>query len=92
MAVGLLGTAASGLQVFQRAIAVAGHNINNANTEGYTRQRVELGTREPSFTGQGYIGNGVQIESIDRLFDQFVIERLRDTTSTSSQYDTLALF
>jgi flagellar hook-associated protein 1 FlgK len=92
MAIGLLGTAASGLQVFQRAISVAGHNINNANTEGYTRQRVELGTREPSFTGQGYIGNGVQIESITRMFDQFVVDRLRDTTSTSSQYDTLSLF
>ena len=92
MAVDVLGTAASGLQVFQRAISVAGHNINNANTEGYTRQRVELGTRPPSFTGQGFIGNGVQIESIDRLFDQFAVERLRDTTSSSSQYDTLALF
>jgi flagellar hook-associated protein 1 FlgK len=92
MAVDVLGTAASGLQVFQRAISVAGHNINNANTEGYTRQRVELGTRPPSFTGQGFIGNGVQIESINRLFDQFAVERLRDTTSSSAQYDTLALF
>jgi flagellar hook-associated protein 1 FlgK len=92
MAVDLLGTAASGLQVFQRSISVAGHNINNANTEGYTRQRVELGTRPPSFTGQGFIGNGVQIESINRLFDQFAVERLRETTSSSSQYDTLALF
>ncbi len=92
MAVGLLGTAASGLQVFQRAISVAGHNINNANTEGFSRQRVELGTLDPSFNGQGYIGNGVQIESISRMFDQFAVDRLRDTTSTSAQYDSLAQF
>jgi flagellar hook-associated protein 1 FlgK len=91
MAVGLLGTAASGLQAFQRAISVTGHNISNANTEGYTRQRVELGTRPPSFTGQGFIGNGVQIESIERVFDEFVTERLRNTTSSSSQYETLAM-
>lgn len=91
MAVGLLGTAASGLHAFQRAISVTGHNINNANTEGFTRQRIELGTRPPSFTGQGYIGNGVQVESIERVFDEFVTERLRNTTSSSSQYDTLAL-
>ena len=91
MAVGLLGTAASGLQAFQRAISVTGHNISNANTEGYTRQRIELGTRPPSFTGQGFIGNGVQVESIERVFDEFVIERLRNTTSSSSQYETLAL-
>lgn len=89
MAVGLLGTAASGLQAFQRSIATAGHNISNVNTEGYSRQRVELGTRPPSFTGQGFMGNGVQIESIDRMFDQFTAERLRDTTSGSAQYDTL---
>ena len=91
MAVGLLGTAASGLQAFQRAISVTGHNISNANTEGYTRQRIELGTRPPSFTGQGFIGNGVQVESIERVFDEFVTERLRNTTSSSSQYETLAL-
>jgi len=91
MAVGLLGTAASGLQAFQRAISVTGHNISNANTEGYTRQRIELGTRPPDFTGQGYIGNGVQVQSIERVFDEFVTERLRNTTSSSSQYQTLAL-
>ncbi len=89
MAVGLLGTAASGLQAFQRAISVTGNNISNANTEGYSRQRVEFGTRPSSFSGQGYIGNGVKIESINRLFDQFTVDRLRDTTSTSSQYETL---
>lgn len=89
MAVGLLGTATSGLQAFQRSIATAGNNISNANTEGYSRQRVELGTRPPSFTGQGFMGNGVQIESVSRLFDQFTVDRLRDTTSTSAQYDTL---
>ena len=91
MAVGLLGTAASGLQAFQRAISVTGHNISNANTDGYTRQRVELGTRPPSFTGQGFIGNGVQVESIERVFDEFVTERLRNTTSSNAQYETLAL-
>jgi len=91
MAVGLLGTAASGLLAFQRAISVTGHNISNANTEGYSRQRVELGTRPPGFTGQGFIGNGVKIESIERVFDNFVAERLRNTTSSSARYDTLAM-
>lgn len=88
MAVGLLGTAASGLQAFQRAISVTGNNISNANNEEYSRQRVELGTRQSSFTGQGYIGNGVKIESIERMFDQFAVDRLRETSSSSSQYET----
>jgi flagellar hook-associated protein 1 FlgK len=92
MAVGLLGTAASGLQAFQRAISVTGNNISNANNENYSRQRVELGTRESTFTGQGYIGNGVKIESIARLFDQFTADRLRETSSSTSQYETFFLF
>jgi len=92
MAIDLLGAASSGLQVFQRSIATAGHNINNASTEGYTRQRVDLGTRPPSFSGQGFIGNGVLIEGVNRLFDQFVVDRLRDTISTSAKFDTLTQF
>ncbi len=92
MGVGLLSTAASGLQAFQRAISVAGNNISNANTEGYNRQRVELGTRPSTFTGQGYIGNGVQVQSVDRMFDQFTVDRLRDTTSSTSQYEAFFQF
>ena len=92
MAVGLLGTAASGLEAFQRAISVTGNNISNANNENYSRQRVELGTRPSSFTGVGYIGNGVRIESIERLFDQFTVDRLRETTSSTSQYETFFSF
>jgi len=92
MGVGLLNTAVSGLQAFQRSISVAGHNISNANTEGFSRQRVELATRPPGFTGQGFIGNGVQVEGVNRLFDQFVTDRLRDTTSSSSQYETFFRF
>jgi flagellar hook-associated protein 1 FlgK len=92
MAVGLLGTAASGLQAFQRAISVTGNNISNANNENYSRQRVELGTRQSSFTGQGYIGNGVKIESIERMFDQFTVDRLREASSSTSQYETLFRF
>ena len=89
MAVGLLGTAASGLQAFQRAISVTGNNIANANNENYSRQRVELGTRPSNFNGQGYIGTGVKIESIERMFDQFTVDRLRETSSSTSQYETL---
>jgi len=92
MAVGLLGTAASGLQAFQRAISVTGNNITNANNENYSRQRVELGTRQSTFTGQGYIGNGVKIESITRMFDQFTVDRLREASSSTSQYETFFSF
>ncbi|MEE9342593.1 MAG: flagellar hook-associated protein FlgK, partial [Gammaproteobacteria bacterium] len=87
---GVLGSAASGLIAIQRAISTTGHNISNANTEGYTKQRVEFGTRPPEFTGAGYIGNGVQIQSVDRLYDKFLTDNIRSTTSSSTQSSTFA--
>ncbi len=92
MSSGLLGVAVSGLQAFQRSISVAGHNITNANTEGFSRQRVELNTRAPSYTGAGYIGNGVQIGGIERMYDQFAVDNLRTAISSSSRYDSLATY
>ena len=41
---GILGSALSGLMAFQRSLDTTSHNIANVNTDGYSRQRVELGT------------------------------------------------
>ncbi|MEE9494048.1 MAG: flagellar hook-associated protein FlgK [Gammaproteobacteria bacterium] len=90
MASGVLGTAASGLISIQRAISVTGHNISNVNTEGYTKQRVEFGARVPEFSGAGYIGRGVQVKSIERVYDKFLTDNLRSTTSASTQFSTFA--
>lgn len=60
----------SGLLAFQRALNTTAHNIANANTEGYSRQRVELGTLPALGTGSGFIGSGVQVESVRRVFSQ----------------------
>jgi len=92
MAGGILGTAVSGLLASQRALTTVSHNISNVNTPGYSRQRVEFGTRAPSFIGVGFIGNGVTIESITRLFDQTVINQLRTNTSLSAQLATFHEF
>ena len=39
---GILGTALSGLMAFQRSLDTTSHNIANVNTDGYSRQRVNL--------------------------------------------------
>ncbi|NOY62776.1 MAG: flagellar hook-associated protein FlgK [Gammaproteobacteria bacterium] len=81
---GLLGIGVSGLQTFQRALSTAGNNISNANTEGYSRQRVELGILPGQQTGIGFIGSGVEVSSIERFYDSFLNEQVR-TSSTSQQ-------
>ncbi|MBS0002207.1 MAG: flagellar hook-associated protein FlgK [Thioalkalivibrio sp.] len=81
----ILNIGTSGLAAFQRGLTVTGHNIANAGTEGYSRQRVDLNTREPQFAGNAYIGKGVEVGGVNRVFDQFVENQLRTATSSSEQ-------
>jgi len=84
---GLLGIGASGVTAYKSALDTIGHNISNANTEGYSRQRVSLATHIPSFKGYGYVGNGVYAEGVDRLYDQFVNSQIRSSSSSQAQFD-----
>lgn len=81
----ILSNATSGLLAVQRALTTTGHNVANANTEGYSRQVVNLSARPPEFQGNGYVGNGTQVGSVTRRFDQFVESQLRDATSDNSR-------
>lgn len=81
----LLGTAVSGLLAYQRALATAGHNVSNVNTPGYSRQQIELSTRPPLTSSAGFIGNGVNIDTVTRAYDQFLTTQLRTTTSGQGQ-------
>jgi len=92
MAGGMLGIAVSGLMAFQRSIETTSHNIANVNTEGYSRQRVELDTRAPHYTGGGYVGSGVNITNIARSYDQFVNGQLRSSTAAFGEVDSFKSF
>lgn len=84
---GTLGTANKGLNVQQKALETSGHNIANANTIGYSRQRVNTSADTPyNIVGIGQIGTGVKINSISRVVDDFVIANLRQETATYNQY------
>ena len=87
-----LYTGLSGIRASQTGIDVASHNIANANTDGYTRQRVELGTRHSYTSPVGEIGTGVDVEGINRLRDQFLDDRLRSAVADSEQAQVRADF
>lgn len=72
-----LSTSVSGLSSVQRALDVLSHNVSNAYTEGYTRQKVTLIAREPQYTGQGAVGSGMVLVDIQRSFDQFTGKMLQ---------------
>lgn len=75
----VLSTGTGALIAFQRALATVSHNVANVDTKGYSRQRVEMSTRNPTDYGYGYVGNGVQIDDIHRIADQLATSRLLDS-------------
>jgi flagellar hook-associated protein 1 len=85
-----LQTALSGLIANQDAIDVTGHNITNANTPGYSRQRAVLDTNIPlpieamsQITGHGgQLGTGVNVESITRIRNTYLDAQFRTQNAT----------
>jgi flagellar hook-associated protein 1 len=87
---GILGTALSGLMAFQRSMDTTSHNIANVNTEGYSRQRVDLSASTPLLLGDNYIGQGVNVAAVSRNYDQFVSNQLTSSTSAFGDSSTLS--
>ena len=75
----------SALLSSQRMLGTIGHNIANANTPGYSRQRVEFEARPPQILGNFFVGKGVNIADVSRLADQFLINQVRTGTTNHSQ-------
>ena len=80
-----LSTALSSLHTQRQALEVAGQNVANANTVGYTRQRADLRSVEPlarpSLTSGGAsVGSGVRVTGVERLGDVFLDARVRAET------------
>ena len=88
----ILSIGVSGLNASKRALTTTGHNIANVNTEGYSRQRVIDGTREPERSGAGWQGTGVRTTSIERAYNEFVVSQVRSTNSTASELATYSSY
>lgn len=79
----------SGLNAAQIGIDTTGHNIANAETEGYTRQRVVTSEAQPVGISPGLRGNGTQISEIVRVFDSFVYGRYTAAAQNKEYSDTM---
>ena len=62
----LLKVGANSLQSWQQALNTTGHNIANANTEGYSRQSVQFETTDPRVFGFGFVGQGSTVSGTER--------------------------
>ena len=83
-----------GLQAQKKSLDVTSHNIANANTEGYSRQRAVHSTTDPYTApgfgmpeGAGQVGTGVEIEEINRIKDQFVEGQIWEKKQSQSYWN-----
>ena len=79
-----LSIALSSLRTSQAAIETTSHNIANAGTEGYTRQRVDRRAGFPRQTIYGPLGSGVDVQGISRSRDGYLDARVRTTASNAN--------
>ncbi|MGP7960186.1 flagellar hook-associated protein FlgK [Sanguibacter sp. A247] len=84
-----LSTALSSLHTQRAALDVAGQNIANANTVGYTRQRAETASVSANAAASRFsagltVGQGVKVTGVTRLGDIFADARVRSTTSLAA--------
>ena len=77
------------------AITTAGHNISNANTEGYSRQRVQIKEFDPLYRPDmtraerpGQIGQGVDVQSITRVRDELLDKRIVAQANQETYWQT----
>jgi len=84
---GVLQTGMRSLLAQQRGIEVAGHNIANVNTPGYSRQTVNLKTSTPVMGSQGVIGTGVTARESERVYDQFVGVQIENENEELGRWD-----
>ena len=82
----ILNTGVSALNAFKRQMETTGHNIANVNTEGYSRQEVQLDAREPQLRAGGYVGSGVDVAGVRRSYDDFLATRVRDYNASYQEF------
>ena len=86
----MMNAGVSGLLAMQRALDITSHNIANAQTPGYSRQRVELAATQPLSTGDGFVGRGVSVTTIQRSYDDLIASQQQSASSSYSRLDAFA--
>ncbi len=76
------------LNAAQAGIMVTGNNIANANTPGYDRQQIVQTTNIPQGTGEGFFGQGTQVATVKRLYNEFLTNQANQAQTLSSQLST----
>ena len=88
MGSGFLNIGVSGLNAANMGLLTTSHNISNASTPGYNRQQIVQTTNTPLFTGAGFIGQGTAVQTVKRVYDQFLSGQILSAQTGASEMDS----
>jgi flagellar hook-associated protein 1 FlgK len=83
-----LNSAIRAMLAQQQAMDAVAHNVANVNTPGYSRQRVHLAAIVAP--GNGGVGQGVEVQNLERIRDLFTDFQIRTESHSSGEYGARA--
>jgi flagellar hook-associated protein 1 FlgK len=83
----IFGIGVSGLTAAQAGLITTGHNIANASTPGFSRQEVVQTTNLPQFSGVGFLGQGVAVSTVRRIYSDALANQVTVARTQGSQLE-----
>ena len=88
MASNILSIGQSALAAAQVGLSTTGHNIANASTPGYNRQVVVQGASLPQNFGFGFLGQGTEISTVKRIYNEYLGAQVQSAQTSKSGLDS----
>lgn len=83
-----LSIGVSGLNAATIGLTTTSHNIANSSTAGYNRQVAVQGTNFSVLTGAGFIGQGTHVETVKRIYSEFLSEQVMSAQTSAAEMDS----
>lgn len=90
MGTGIYSIGVSGMSAAQLGLLTTEHNIANANTPGFSRQRTIQSTNVPLLTGAGFVGQGVHVSTIERAYNELLVGQVNQAQAGVSEVNALS--
>lgn len=78
----------SAMAAAQAGLLTTEHNISNVNTPGFHRQQAVQSANIAQYSSIGYLGQGVHIDTVKRIYDQMLDGQLQQAQAIASQLDS----
>lgn len=88
MGANIFSIGVSGLNAAQTSLSVVGQNIANGNTPGYNRQIMTQAARTPQQQGYGFLGQGVDVTGVSRIYDRYLDTQVLNAQAGSNYYSS----